>query len=141
MPKCKRALKDLYTILSRSKNPIITKMMAGVLMQDTLAFRVLFGPGAEGLAGISVCVPLDAMENKGSRPRRFECALVAPNGTLTFIEGLGYAEPKKFFADATADDPYLSVCQEIEAELLRLLPYAQGKKAIPDTEPESESEG
>lgn len=135
LPKCKDAAKELFLLLHES--PAIAAMMDGIPEPDALAFRIPFGPAGEAEAAIthlSVTVPLDAPENRGPRPRCVECALVGPNG-LAFMDGLGYDNPKRFFSD----ESYLSVAQKIEAEIHRLLPYAQGKKEIPDY-PESESE-
>ena len=141
MATCSQAARAIYDSLCLSNKSAISGLMMDVSSPgEHFCFRIPMGPGP--FTHLSVSVPLDAMGNRGPPrddskvPECIETALVGPDGHLVYIEGLEYGDIQRFYGK----DTYMDAIPELEAEILRLLPYAQGKKEIPEEYPGSESE-
>jgi hypothetical protein len=139
---CSLASQDIYERLLRSIIPAISGLMMGVSSPgEHFCFRIPMGDGS--FTQLSVSVPPDAMGNRGPPqdaspvPECIETALVGPDGRLVYIEGLGYSDIRRFYGDRT----YRDAIPDLEAEILRLLPYARGEVEIPEEYPDSEDSG
>lgn len=139
METCSQASQEIFIGLLRSNCPEISGLMNGLVHPgEGFTFRIPMGDGP--FTHLSVSVPLDAMGNRGppydtsSVPMCIETALVGADGNLVYIDGLEYDDIQRFYGNDTVID----AIPELEAEILRLLPYAQGKKEIPETEEEIE---
>ena len=115
--------------------------MINVQSPEHYFFHIPLGDGR--FTHLSVSVPPDAMGNRGPPqddspvPVCIETALVGPDGNLVYINGLGYSDIRRFCGVRTYQDAIL----DLEEEILRLLPYAQGEKEIPEECPDSENSG
>ena len=142
MQTCSQAARAVYDSLRRSSKPVISGLMMTVSSPvDRYCFRIPMGADSP-FTHLSVSVPPDAMGNRGppqdasSVPECIETALVGPDGDLVYIDGLRYDDIRRFYGRESFQD----AIPDLEKEILRLLPYAQGKKEIPEEYPESESE-
>lgn len=139
---CKMCSQVIYENLLLSVTPTISSLMMGVSSPgEHFCFRIPMGDGS--FTQLSVSVPPDAMGNRGPPqdaspvPECIETALVGPDGRLVYIEGLGYSDIRRFYGDRT----YRDAIPDLEAEILRLLPYARGEVEIPEEYPDSEDSG
>lgn len=139
---CSMAAWAVYLKLSLNNDQIIYGLLNGV-PSPIGGYNFRIPMGAEGpFTHLSVSVPPDAMGNRGpsrgdsSEPMCIETALVGPNGNLVHFSGLGYDDICRF----VGRESYRDAIPELEAEILRLLPYAQGKKEIPEEYSGSETE-
>ena len=137
---CSQASRKIHEKLVGSTSEIIVGLMKGVSSPEKYCFRIPMGSGR--FTHLSVSVPPDAMGNRGppqdssTVPKCIETALVGPDGNLVYIDGLEYSDICRFYGDTNFEEAIPS----LEAEILRLLPYAQGKKQIPEEGSSSESE-
>ena len=141
METCSQAAWVVYNSLRLSNNQVIFGLMMTVSSPGELyRFRIPMGPGP--FTHLSVSVPPDAMGNRGpprdasTVPECIETALLGPDGDLVYIEGLDYGDTQRFYGRESFRD----AIPDLEAEILRLLPYAQGKKEIPEEYSGSETE-
>lgn len=128
---CSEASKFIWDRLFKSV-PEISVLMESVQSPDGVySFRIPLG---DGRLTLSVNVPPDAMGNRGidmdgsSVPKCIETALIGTDGHLVYIDGLGYDDIRRFGGDST----YVDAISDLEAEILRLLPYAKGDVEIPE---------
>lgn len=140
MATCSQASRKVHEKLVGSTSEIIAELMKGVSSPEMYCFRIPMGSGR--FTHLSVSVPPDAMGNRGppqdssTVPECIETALVGPDGNLVYIDGLEYSDVCRFYGDTNFEEAIPS----LEAEILRLLPYAQGEKQIPEEGSSSESE-
>ena len=139
---CKTASWVVFSNLRRSSDPRISELMRGVKAGTGHTFLIPMGDGP--FTHLSVSVPPDAMGNRGPPrddskvPECIETALVGPDGKLVYIDGLGYTT---FLPRFYGRESYRDAIPELEAEILRLVPYARGEEDIPEeSEEESEEE-
>lgn len=137
---CLGASQEVHERLLASTNQTISELMEGVPPPNKHCFRIPMNPPFP--LHLSVSVPLDAMGNRGppldssTVPECIETGLMGPDGNLMYIESLGYADIRRFYGDFYRQETFRDAIPALEAEILRLLPYAQGKKKIPmDADP------
>ena len=138
---CLQASQEIYERLFRTIYPAISGLMMDVPSPEHFCFRIPLGDGS--FTQLSVSVPPDAMGNRcppqdaSPVPGCIETALVEPDGNLVYIKGLGYSDIRRFYGDRT----YQDAIPDLEAEILRLLPYARGDKKMTEDCSSSETEG
>lgn len=130
---CSEIASQVYKYLLSSDNLEIARLMVGVDSPgESFCFRIPVG--SHRFTHLNVSIPPGAMGNRGppqddsSVPTCIETALVGPDGDLVYISGLGYEDICRFYGKKTCMD----AIPELEAEILRLLPYARGEKEIPE---------
>lgn len=128
--KCSEACQEVYQMLSDSTDQTIADLMKNVTM---VLFDLEIPMGSGPFTHLSVSVSPILIGNyecaRDSKvvPSSIEMALVGPEGKVIHIDSLGYYDVIRIYGKSDIRPTVLS----LEKEILRLLPYAQGKKKIP----------
>ena len=129
---CRHSSQIVYDCLRVSPKQMIRYLIEGVTPPTTFWFLLPLGSGGP-ITHLRVSIPPGASGNRvpshgeSWAPKTIETALIGPDGDLLSIHTLGYDGVRLF----SGQESYKDTVYYLEAEILRLLPYARGEKEIP----------